>query len=602
MSLCCKSISATILVSAFLQAAAVAGHPGDEKLPYPIYPEHCRAVMDLINGEGNAYGVVESIDKAIEDTIVAHRGRDIKKIKELFTLQRAAELFSKAKDTDTALLLFNNPEWCSRFLHNLDEDDNLNGALRVIQTLHEFDPDRFAKKYEFCLAYAMVWDQFRGHHWVERYTEMEEGMMLATYKFFLKNERKMLVKPGKLPCELNVYVVGTRLSAAERDWIYKNYRAKGLNAAAIYRSVPWTLNGKVTISHGHKKGLDLPYTLETIKKIGGCCMEQAYFTENVYRLFGVPATYTHGRGNRSGAGHAWAGVLQVQGKKKEWDFEIGRYDSHHYYKGELSDPTNMDKSLTDSEVKILAALLNDAGSVDKIEESYYYFDAALWLDDYRPSPAGDGEDSFDKESLQRELLLKSLKAARFNAKTWRYLSRLASEKKMSEKRADYWLDNAVKYTIGDYPDFTVDLLGGFLGCIENPRKKYTIFKNLYRNLVEHRPDLACDIMVMEGEYWLERNDLRKALNCFIAPLASFSEDKHLLNTVQKRLADIESLIDDKQEVIQAYEMIVNTTRKRSSQSRTMADVLAMARRKLYELYTDAGDLKKAKKYEKYRGE
>ena len=95
--------------------------------------------------------------------------------------------------------------------------------------------------------------------------------------------------------------------AAEREWIHKNYRSGGLNAYAIYRSVPWTLNNQVTLSPGHGKGLDLPYTLEKIKEIGGCCMDQAYFTENVFRLFGVPAVYTRGRGRGGGMPRARLG-------------------------------------------------------------------------------------------------------------------------------------------------------------------------------------------------------------------------------------------------------------------------------------------------------
>ena len=446
---------------------------GEEKLPYTLYPDHCRAVLELLKGEGDPHEVTGAIDEALHGAIL--RG-DLKKISELLTLRGAAGVFSRTSDARTARLLFQDPNWFSRFLHNLDEGDDLDGALKVLRTLYDFDSKQFARRFEFCLAYAMVWDRFRGHGWVR--SPMEKDTMIETYKFFLKNENKMLIKPGALPCELNVFVAGTRLSSEEREWVLKNYRAKSLNPYTVYSSVPWTLNNPITLSPGHGKGLETPYTLENIKKIGGCCMEQAYFTENVFRLFGVPAAYTSGRGSRSGAGHAWAGVLQTKSKKaREWDFGIGRYQSHHYYKGELRDPTNPNKTLTDSEVKLLSAFLKDAGSLSKMEESNFYLDAALWAEVNLREKMEDSGRTVEKMDLQRDLLVKSLEAAKFNVKTWQFLSQLAAERRMSEKPAAFWIEKAAKYTLEDYPDFTVDLLGGFLGCIEDPTlSDFSFFK------------------------------------------------------------------------------------------------------------------------------
>ena len=131
--------SCILIVVFALNAEATGRMTDEEKLPYPSYPEECRAVTDLIHGKGRSDLVLEGLDLAIADVIVKDGGRDLKKIRELFTLRKAAELFSNAKDPETATLLFSDPSWCSRFLHNMDRDDNLDGALRVIRTLHDFE-------------------------------------------------------------------------------------------------------------------------------------------------------------------------------------------------------------------------------------------------------------------------------------------------------------------------------------------------------------------------------------------------------------------------------------------------------------------------------
>ena len=53
--------------------------------------------------------------------------------------------------------------------------------------------------------------------------------------------------------------------------------------------------------------------------------------------------------------------------------------------------------------------------------------------------------------------------------------------------------------------------------------------------------------------------LRKGLLCFIYPLVNFSEDKHILEAAQSRVLSIEDEIQDKEEVIRAYEMIFLST-------------------------------------------
>jgi hypothetical protein len=572
----------------------------DGRIPYTCYPEHYKAAKALLRGEGDVKEVILDIDNELREVVGTG---DFRKMGELFTLRYAADAFhdSGSRDRGMALLLLDNPGWCSRFFHNLDREDDLAGALEVLRRLYSHDPKAFPDRFEFCLAYAMVWDRPAGHWWVDDTAGMEEDTMIRTYRFYLKNERKMRFRPGSLPCELNVFVVGTRLTAAERDWVLKNYKRTAINAEAIYLSVPYTFPSERALSPMHGKGLDVLYTLMNIMKYGGCCVDQAYFTENVFRLFGIPAVLVHGQSYRfEGPEHAWVGVLHQRSRKPaQWDFSAGRYESAWYYRGELNDPTDVNNIMTDSEVKILAACLEGASSISRLEESNFYLDAARWAEDNLYGGRSGFESAEKPEDFRNKLLFDSLKTARYNPKTWRFLSGLALEGKMSEARALYWAEAAVIFTSEKFPDFTVQLLDAFTSCIKNDFRRRRIFDKAYEEMERRRPDLVCDLKAMEGKAYLATGDLRKGLKCFIHPILQFSRNRTLLESSMAQIEKIEAQLKGSKEIIDAYEMIFNATRDKSRKNALISDIRKKSAEKLYTLYKKQGDLKKAKRYERY---
>jgi len=589
------------LMSWFIIFPCCAVFCADQKPPYPLNPNLYRMTIDVLDGEQAAGDALEHIDAALPDAIL---NDDIRAMGELLTLRGAAELFCGLEGAakQTALMLLRRPQWCSRFVHNFDDDDNLIAALDVLKTLHDFDPSAFEDTFEFCLAYAVVWDRFCGFHWVPGIEAVNADVMLDTYDFFLKNRKKMAIRPGKLPCELNVFVVGSCLSPAEQKWVLKNYRAQDLRASTIYHSIPWTLDSDDTVSPGHGKGLHIPYTLENIKKIGGCCMEQAYFTENVFRLFGIPSIYTVGRTSTTGIGHAWVGVLWSKPNgPSRWDFDPGRYNSTWLYKGEVKDPTSAGITLTDSEVGITGAFWSDAGSIKKIEKSFVYLDAALWVTASLPNGATVAGKPIKKNTLQRSLLSASLAASRFNPKTWRYLSRSAASGKLSESRALFWANRAISLTIEDYADFTVDLVDGFIASVKSRTKKAALFKKLYDELDNERPDLVCDLKIIEGREHLASRKLREGLECFIFPLINFSKNKTVVEAAIQHLDTLETLIEDTQELVTAYKTVFEALSSIKRSNPALLEVQRTFAGKLSRLHLEKGDLKSARTYEHFSG-
>jgi hypothetical protein len=629
--------------------AAPPAAKGDKKpaSPYPLYPaNHTQVREALLKGDAaETEAAVKALDEIIDrvltpppltkpaggagsaaakaDPSAVTEANRIKHLEQLLTLRNAADRFSKARDREMAAFLVDRPRICSRLLHAMDEKDDLDGAFKVLSDLKQVDPRRFEAWSEFCIAYAVVWDDFKGHWWVEKNIPLEEGTMLDTYKDFIANERRLLINPSQLPFELAVYVVGTRLSRAEREWVRAKYaKFTDLHPASLYKSVPWTK--KLALGHGIGDPKD--YTLDKIQKVGGVCMEQAYFSENVLRLHGLPAVYTRGQGIQNG--HAWIGALMMK-PGVQWDFTFGRYERNHYYKGEVVDPTDPRRQLPDSFVKMTAALLK-AGSMAKLEEGYFWLDAARWasekggnsgdvaeatarLDAAAPADpepgeaarapkakAGKGQPAAltpeqQKAALVTGLLEKSLRACTYNTATWLYLAELAAKGAMDDQAARFWAGKVFDLTVAEYPDFTLDCLQKFLERVKDPKEKAAIYSRLYGVLAKNRPDLAAELKVAEGDLWLEQKNLDMAVESYLFPMVNFAKDKHVLDEAQSRLEGLNDKADEA-ELERAYTKVLKLIAASPKQN-DPAIVLARksVAKNLHDIYEKRGEGAKAAK-------
>jgi hypothetical protein len=475
---------------------------------------------------------------------------------------------------------------CARFLHALDARDNLDKALTVLGQLRDVDSKRFERWQEFCIAFAVVWDNFEGHWWAQKTVPREEDLMLATYKHYCDNERMLLINPAEMPFELAVYVVGTRLRASERQWILDNYGPRMIEPGSLYKSVPWTK--KLSPAHGTGAGID--YTLANIKQLGGVCMEQAYFSEAVCHMFGLPAVYTHGRGERGG--HAWVGTLVLR-PRPHWDFSFGRYEYDHYFKGEVADPTQPGKEIPDSVVAMTGAMLS-AGSIDKIEEGYNLCEAALWLSEHGQASADDAAAKKRLADAGQALLVRSLKASPYCTRTWLFIADQAKSGAMDNKTAQYWADQMFQLTVNDYPDFTIECLQRFFAAIEKPQDKAKILARLYAIISHIRPDLAADVKVAEGDIWMEQGNVDAAMESYMYPLVNFSKDKHILETAEKRLDGMTDKADPAK-LEKAYLNVLAQIQRANQRDEAIAGIRKTVAQKLTDLYTKQGETAKANK-------
>jgi tetratricopeptide (TPR) repeat protein len=505
--------------------------------PYPLYPQFYEQAKTVVAGTGNGAALIKTIDEELAKVVLPvakpadQKSKDAK-LGELLTLRGAAELAKAANAKEVLPVLLDDPTYLSRFLHALKSGDNINGALGVLKTLRDYDEAKFKKNREFCIAFAVVWDDFHGYHWVDKKCgPVPEGYMLELYKYFLANESQMVIHPWDLPFELGVYVVHTRIPANERAWVLQNY-GRNLNAYAIYKSVPWTM----VLSPAHGKGEGLDYTLMNIKEKGGVCMEQAYFTEQVFRLHGVPAVFMEGQGRRPG-GHAWVGVFLTT-PKPHWDFSSGRYEQDRYYSGSSYDPTNCRRMLVEAQIHMATAVFGEGrASLANIEKSYTYCQAARWANAAMPEKTADTP-PLGRNDLVLDLANEALKANPYNEQVWLLAFGQAKEKKMTADQAMAWARKLADLTLDAFPDYTVTGIGSFLDCTGKPDFKLETYEKMYNILSKARPDLACAVKVAEGDIWLEKGDVKRALQSYVYPMVNFSKDAQILGLAKKKLEAI----------------------------------------------------------------
>lgn len=571
----------------------------DKELPYPRYPKHCRAVMALFNGEGDRDAVITEIDKTIRNIVNQY---DVREMGPLFNLRHSAENFATITSwqREMALRLFNNPGWCSRYFHNLDNADDVISSLLVLDRLYEMDPEAFKNKYEFCLAYAVVWDIYPVGYWSNRGKNKDSFYWKRSFDFYLKNERRMCIKPGELPCELNVYIISSSLTKDEMAWVLDNFKIKDLRVSNVYKSVPMTLMKSLTLSPSHDRGGDIPYTLENIKKYGGGSIEQAYFAESVFRLFGIPAIKSTDCSSYNDLGHAWVDVLHNnQSNYGKPYLSAGRYEGGCCHEGIIRDPTDFNNTIPESVFKLLGGFWSESGSIEKIEESNIYLDAANWIAADLTETHGTDEDIKKNEEIERELLVRALNINRYHINTWMYLYNMAIQRELTEQSAFFWSQKTMELVLSEYPEFTVDMLDSYIGCISNPAIITDLLSSMYQRLGKKRPDLTCRVKIIEGKSLISRMEIKDGINCFLYPLLNLTENKTIVDMALAHLRDVESQISNKQDAIDAYKNVFAATESKSRNNRLYCEARKRVAKRLYDLYQLLGNNKESVKYEQY---
>lgn len=121
---------------------------------------------------------------------------------------------------------------------------------------------------------------------------------VCAYMLEMDKKRQLVTDIKKLSVSQLLHVVDVRLPQSEFDWAAENVNYNQANWSEAYSSIRYIMERAAT-----SKDLYELYTFEEIRKEGGVCRDQGYFSCNTGKCRGVPAVYIVGDGDRGP--HAW---------------------------------------------------------------------------------------------------------------------------------------------------------------------------------------------------------------------------------------------------------------------------------------------------------
>ncbi len=549
----------TRLASAVLIAFAFGfGLAGPARSGEPALEEELRAKAEAAVKAGTLGAFRQDVGarlaKALnEPTALGKGAKDLETLEHYFNVGRLLDFQGDEAARDFLVWLLGQRELCSRFLHALEPTDRPDKAVEVLRRLKAVkgvDEKRYLQHGEMLIAFARVWDTYDWMWWTNISVPPER--LEEIYEYYMTYAPAMQIPPDRLPHELMVHVVDQPLPKDERDYAL-GFRGRA-NLGGLFFDIKWIMDTN-SLYQGHNKSVR--YSLMNIKERSGVCMEQAYYATSIAKCVGVPAAYCRGTGARGG--HAWTGILKIQGGGAAWDFASGRYSYDHYWKGEVYDPTFRKASLTDGEVAMTAGIL--ALPKATLESADARRNLAIFIlsglaGDGAPAPARDAgkssrprrpapgrpEDALpdlpalapERRKLAYDLLFSSVQMNPFSRRTWNVVGIAAAKGVFTLQEIQSFSDHLFR-TVDQYsPDFACSTVERFLAAVKDEAARDRLYEVCF-NYFRKRPDLAAELKVAQGRRREADGKADLALKSYLDAVATFPQDGHVTQEAAKSI-------------------------------------------------------------------
>jgi hypothetical protein len=224
--------------------------------------------------------------------------------------------------------------------------DNPSGVVQVLEKLYVHDPDGCDEFYDLVMALAVVLDnpkRPRMHRQMGKDLLPYNPDPVWRYDYFkeLYSTGTSKIDYEELSVRELVFVVQTPVPLSELEWARESADGKLVEWGEKYRSIVYSHERLDSSRYIWDQGT---YTLAAIRRRGGICVDQAYYSVLTARAFGIPSIYFSGAGNS--ANHAWFAFMERPG---EWQLDIGRYGGS-YTTGYAIHPQTR-KQMTDHDVE-----------------------------------------------------------------------------------------------------------------------------------------------------------------------------------------------------------------------------------------------------------
>ncbi|MGA2052112.1 MAG: hypothetical protein ABSH19_02240 [Opitutales bacterium] len=231
----------------------------------------------------------------------------------------------------------NDEDFSRMFFANLSPENYAPGVLRALAQIQAAHPDKFQEYSALALAIALVYDRKMPAYWPHHQVApaqvpIKDYSLADWFAFWVANNEApgALLDLRRLKPEEIKFVVDAPLDESEYAWAQANVHFSRNDFAQAYSSITYDIKRNQAQQYDWPEG---PYTLAAISKLGGICVDQAYFAMIAGKAHCLPTLFFTGQG--SGGGHAWFGYLE---SGDHWQMDCGRYENQNYATGEALDP------------------------------------------------------------------------------------------------------------------------------------------------------------------------------------------------------------------------------------------------------------------------
>ena len=391
--------------------------------------------------------------------------------------------------------------------------------------------------------------------------------IVDAFKYY--TTRKMRFDLKAMPYELSRYLADTKLSIKERQWAYGKYN-RYPNPAKCYFDLKY--DNDHLVKGDPKKISKLAFTLDNLRKVGGVCIEQAYYSSQVCKALGIPAQIVTGRSGDGGY-HAWTMCfIRKRGSRSAgWDSSTGRYEEQKYFVGDVQNPASGEKILdcelmlegaasmlapvrrqdadTATALAVLAADVANAARVAEMTDLKAM--ATLYKKQFERSPVDPeslkGEIKIDMRIVE-EFLQMALEQNLAHRPAWDFIVELRNSRDMLKVgNLNKYFDVLTAKTAKAYPDYSCEIFLRIVPSIPDYVARMKIYQRAL-GVYGARRDLQGRILIACGDDCADRDKPALALKFYetaatknvdlasIVTVASGKAEKLLVDADRAKLA------------------------------------------------------------------
>jgi len=415
----------------------------------------------------------------------------------------------------------------------------------------------------------------------------EPATMLQAFCYYADPKAKFRYNLKKMPYELSRYLADTRVGISERQWAAKRY-LRSRNPGSAYFHVKY--DDTHFEKNEPKKIAKLDYTLPNLRKVGGVCIDQAYYAAEVCKAIGIPATIVTGQG-ASGIGHAWFSYFQMNpaGTSASWHGGAGRYASQLYFTGSVIDPATGGVIL-DSELvllgsaallplrrreeaeaaTVLARLAIDACTDGNVPPNVAPLEQ-LAADYGKRFARVAGAPKLDRKWLAAKspidmaivegLLTLAVKRNLAHLPAWESIVELGKSKRLATASLNKFFGVLIEKTAGQYPEHSCAMILQIVPTLAEPDKRMKAYRRSL-GVYGRRPDLKGRILLAMGDEELAAGESKKAVKLYeTAAMQGVMVPRVVMAAAQKAEEVLSSQGQDKM-ILRLYQALFSKTRKR----------------------------------------